>query len=181
MVPLTDNGLIAHESVVTLTLFRVQQFQVELIMLLPGAAAWPGEHCHPDVDSYEVAIDETNASSFTRNGVEVTEPDLIIAVDLAEGGEQVWRHNLCVRLKPTDWHGTKPLGEKGGVLVSVQHWLNGVPPTTVGKNWKGEPVVAGHRAILAEGDAKNFGAPQGPSRFGSPTTYAGRSLEVSFT
>jgi hypothetical protein len=151
LVPLGDNGLIAHESVVTLTLFRAGEFQVELVMLLPNAKPWPGEHRHPDVDSYEVAIDTDNASSFTRNGKEVTMPDLVVPVEVAPGEV---KNMLCVRLTPDDWHGTKPLGAKGGVLFSVQRWLNGVKPTSVGKNWDGQPVVEGHKAILEQTDAK---------------------------
>ena len=158
LVPLGENGLIAHESVVTLTLFRVMQYQVELVILLPNAPAWPGEHRHPDVDSYEVAIDEDNASNFTRNGQDVSMPDLVVPVDLGtdNNGIPLVKKCLCVRLKPTDWHGTKPLGAKGGVLISVQKWRDGVKPTSVGKNWEGEPVVAGHGEILKSEDAKRF-------------------------
>lgn len=145
------NALIAHASVVTLTLFRSSEFQVELVILLPGAAAWPGEHRHPDVDSYEVAM--FNCVDFTKNGVTCNGPEMLVPVQVTNEGEPVIQHCMCVRLRPTDFHGTVPLKE-GGCLLSVQRWLNGVVPTSVGKNWLGAPVTPGHAAILAQPDSK---------------------------
>ena len=141
--PEMDGTLTVHESVLTMTLFRCDPYQVELVILLPGSPAWPGEHRHPNVDSYEVAW--YNSVDFTKNGKLCNGPELVIPVQVGN----VKLHACCVRLLPTDYHGTTRL-EKGGALISVQKWLNGVKPTSVGLDWDGEPTTAGHAKILAE-------------------------------
>jgi len=127
----------------TMTLFRHPPYQVELVVLLPNSPAWPGEHRHPNVDSYEVAW--YNSVDFTKNGELCNGPELVVPVQI--GG--VVDNRLCVRLLPTDWHGTTPL-KKGAALISVQKWLNGVTPTSVGLDWDGEPTTPGHKTILSE-------------------------------
>lgn len=158
-IPLGENGIIAHESVVTVTLFRQGQYQVELVMLLPNAPAWPGEHRHPNIDSYEVAVDDDNAPGFTLNGEVFENPHFCVRVLLGadQGGLPVYKLCPVLRLKPTDWHGTVPRGAKGGVLMSVQRWKDGVSPTSVGKDWEGEPVVEGHKRVLNLPDATFMG------------------------
>lgn len=140
--PEEDRTLTVHESVMTLTLFRRPPFQVELVVLLPNSPGWPGEHRHPNVDSYEVAW--YNTVNFTKNGVICNGAELVVPVQIAQG---VFVESGCVRLRPTDWHGTNQLKE-GGALISVQHWLNGVEPTSVGNDWLGEPTTEGHAELL---------------------------------
>lgn len=141
---LLPKALTVHESVLTLTLFRSPPFQVELVVLLPGAAAWPGEHRHPNVDSYEVAW--LNTSNFIKNGKAIGDPELWVPVQTSPG-----RFTMAgaVRLLPTDFHGIPAL-PAGGALLSVQHWLNGVEPSSVGMDWIGEPTTPGHAKLLAE-------------------------------
>jgi hypothetical protein len=114
------------------------------VILLPNSPAWPGEHRHPNVDSYEVAW--FNTVNFTKNGKICNGPELLVPVEPTPG-----RFGMagCVRLLPTDWHGTNQLPE-GGALISVQHWLNEVEPTSVGMDWIGEPTTPGHAKLLAE-------------------------------
>jgi hypothetical protein len=133
----------AHESVVTLTLLKVPPYQVELVTLLPNSPAWPGQHCHPNVDSYEVAL--FNSLDFIKNGEVCNGPERVVPVKYC--GTTL--HAGCVRLLPTDWHGTKPL-KGGAALISVQKWLNGVEPTSVGNDWKGEPTTPGHAQLLKD-------------------------------
>jgi hypothetical protein len=142
--PEVPGVITVHESVLTITIFKAPPFQVELVILLPNSPAWPGEHRHPNVDSYEVAW--FNSLDFIKNGKICNGPELVIPVPV-EGGFTV--PAFCVRLRPTDWHGTKPL-PMGAALISVQHWLNGVEPTSVGNDWIGEPTTPGHAKILAE-------------------------------
>lgn len=143
--PEEDGVLTVHESVLTLTIFRCPPFQVELVILLPNSPAWPGEHRHPNVDSYEVAW--YNSVDFTKNGRLCNGPELVVPVPVA-GCDHV-QQAFCVRLTPDDWHGTTPL-KKGAALISVQRWLNGVAPTSVGLDWIGQPVTKGHEALLNE-------------------------------
>lgn len=137
-------SLTAYGSVITTVLFRADPFQVELVIKLPGAPAWPGEHRHPNVDTFEVSW--FNTVNLTKNGKVVTGPELIVPVKIS--GDQFVEAE-CVRLLPTDWHGAGDQTE-GVVLLSVQHWLNGITPNSVGLDWVGNPATDGHAAILEE-------------------------------
>lgn len=141
--PEQPDTLTVHESVLTLTLFRAEPYQVELVMLLPNSPPWPGEHRHPNVDSYECAW--FNSVDFTKNGKLCNGPELVVPVTVGKLTDL----RCCVRLLPTDWHGTTPL-KAGACLISVQKWLNGVKPTSVGQDWDGQPVTRGHKQILVE-------------------------------
>lgn len=122
-----------NESVLTHVLYRNPPFQAELVILKPNRPAWPGQHRHPNVDSFEVAM--FNCVDFIKNGQTQNGPELV----LNTGGHR----SLCVRLLPTDYHSTPAL-RPGASLLSVQHWQNDVQPTSVGLDWIGEPVAAGH-------------------------------------
>lgn len=140
-----EPGTLTHyESVFTLTLYRNDPWQVELVIIKPGLPPWPGEHCHPNVDSYEVTW--YNNVNFTKNGKVVNGPELVVPVELAKGSFALAK---CVRLKPTDYHGINNLPE-GGSLISVQRWLNGVKPTSVGNDWRGQPTTEAHAELLRQ-------------------------------
>lgn len=121
-------------SVTTIILHREGQFQTELVISHPGPE-WPGEHCHPNVDSIEVEV--FDCKGLTRNGEAITKPDAV--------------HNgrYLVHLAPTDYHGNKA-NLNGISLLSCQKWLNGVDPSSVGLDWHGEPVHAAHANLIAE-------------------------------
>lgn len=120
---------LCHDTVSTAVVHREGQFQAEIVLSHPGAPEWPGEHCHPDVDSVEVGI--YNTGNLTREGENVTEADFIY-----NGFPLVYLDHTCR-------HGAK-FKDRGFLLLSIQKWLNGVPPTSVGLNWHGEPVHESH-------------------------------------
>lgn len=126
-----------NAKVLTVVVFRAPPFQVELVVAKPGTTPWPGEHRHPNVDSFEVAL--FNNFDFTKNGMVVNGPELSIPIETGP----ITFSPACVRLTPNDWHGAAPRYE-GAVLFSVQHWLNGVAPTSVGLDWIGQPVDESH-------------------------------------
>jgi hypothetical protein len=130
-----------HESVITQVIFRYDRFQVELV-ILRGDSTWPGEHRHPDVDSVEV--DLNNSVVFTKNGEKRNTPDFQVPVQIG----QVTQYCNCVRLLPTDSHGICEVAPGGAAILSVQEWLNGVAPSSVGLNWDGVPVSFGHQNQL---------------------------------
>lgn len=131
--------ILDNQSVLTMCLFRQPPFQVELVVLKPGSAPWPGEHRHPHVDSYEV--DLYNNWDFTKNGLDVTQPEFVVPVSLNNG---FFSNARAVRLLPSDWHGARCRPE-GAALFSVQQWADGVTPTSVGLDWEGQPVDASHQ------------------------------------
>lgn len=96
-------------------LFRQGQYQVQLFIVQPNSIIKP--HIHPNVDSYEVYLG--GDIIFTRDDVEFEQTE----------------YGDTIRVKPTNWHGGK-FGERGGSFLSVQKWLNGVKPTSVGEDWQ---------------------------------------------
>jgi hypothetical protein len=129
-------GIYDYGPVRSLVLFRGGEFQVELFTVAPGYG-FGAEHRHPDVDSYEVHV--WGEIVLTINGQDSA------PVQLDIGG----RPFLITRVTPDDWHGAHPMSA-GGAFFSVQHWLNGVPPTSVGLNWVGAPPSAEHALRLQE-------------------------------
>ena len=116
--PPLDNSLTHIKDTYGVVLYRQGPFQVELFNVKPNSEIVP--HLHPNVDSFEVFL--TGDIHFMCNGEWSYEQKL---------GESI------TRVKPDSWHGGL-FGEKGGCFLSVQHWLNGVPPTFVGNDWVDE-------------------------------------------
>ena len=95
-------------------LYRQEPYQVQLFIVQPNSDI--EAHIHPNVDSYEVYVG--GDINFMCDNVE-------------------YKNNAignCIRVKPNSWHGGK-FGERGGCFLSVQKWLNGVIPTSVGNDW----------------------------------------------
>jgi len=95
-------------------LYRDGQYQVQLFIVKPNSEIPP--HIHPNVDSYEVYLSGDinfmcNDKWFNQN-----------------------KFGSYIRVKENSYHGGK-FGERGGCFLSVQKWLNGVEPTSVGENW----------------------------------------------
>jgi mannose-6-phosphate isomerase-like protein (cupin superfamily) len=95
-------------------LFRDGCYQVQLFIVKPDSVIEP--HIHPNVDSFEVFIGGDirfmcNDEWFEQNTI----------------GDSI-------RVYPNSWHGGE-FGGKGGCFLSIQKWLNGVSPTSVGDDW----------------------------------------------
>jgi hypothetical protein len=97
-----------------LVLFREGQYQVQLFILQPYSIIMP--HVHPNVDSYEVFMG--GDISFEVDGVVHNQIEML----------------EYIRVHPTSLH-SGIAGPRGGSFLSVQHWLNGEKPTTVGHDW----------------------------------------------
>jgi quercetin dioxygenase-like cupin family protein len=112
--PPDDNPVNIIGSCYGAVLYRKDQFQVQLFIVKPHSIINP--HLHPNVDSYEVFV--SGDINFMRDGEWFTQNKL-------EGD---------LRIYPSTWHGGK-FGQRGGVFLSVQHWLNGIKPTSVEDDW----------------------------------------------
>lgn len=95
-------------------LYRQDPYQVQLFIVQPNSDIEP--HIHPNVDSYEVFVG--GDIKFICDNIEYDQNAV----------------GMYIRVKPNSWHGGK-FGERGGCFLSVQKWLNGVPPTSVGNDW----------------------------------------------
>lgn len=95
-------------------LYRQGPYQVQLFNVQPNSVIEP--HIHPNVDSFEVFVG--GDINFMCNDVWYEQSEL----------------GSNIRVLPSSWHGGK-FGARGGCFLSVQKWLNGVPPTSVGNDW----------------------------------------------
>lgn len=123
------------DPVDSLVLYRKPPFQVELFVI-KNDGGFPEEHRHPDVDTIEVHL--CGDIPLTING----KPPQSLFVPRPP------IEPLCLnRIRPTDYHGAEKV-PGGGAFLSIQHWLNGVTPTSVGLNWEGSPTSLTHAELL---------------------------------
>lgn len=126
-------------DLMSVILFRDDEFQAELFIVRPGATERCGEHGHPDVDSMEVAI--SGELYFTLEGQLVC-PRRSSRQIASDGSLEKYLHR--VRVYPNQSH-TAFVGKDGGCFLSLQRWLNGVKPSSIGLNWSGEEHAAQHK------------------------------------
>jgi len=106
--------------------YRNREFQVQVFLFPPFAVA--PEHTHPNVHSYEVGLSGDLWFSHGGKWIHPKHPAF-----------HFYRRNRCIRVHNVDLHGAA-VGPNGGMFLSVQQWLNGVPPTCVGKDYEGYGV-----------------------------------------
>lgn len=110
-----DNSLVYQKDTHGVVLFRQAPYQVEMFLVKPNSEIVP--HIHPNVDSFEVYV--SGDIKFMCNGHVFEQTRL---------GDKI-------RVTPNSWHGGL-FGERGGCFLSVQKWLNNVPPKFVGDDWQ---------------------------------------------
>ena len=130
------------EGANTITMYRVGNKQAQMILMDPDVEI--PEHVHPNVDSYEVAL---NGMTFTHSGQELVNYET--DNEVTEAGLYM-NHGMCVRVKPDDVHGGNS-SPNGAVFISVQHWLNDVPPTSVERDWSGSTLGDTHTGSILSG------------------------------
>jgi hypothetical protein len=120
------------------TLYRKGEYQVELFIVQPNSVILP--HIHPNVDSYEdyIAGDidfvlEGKLYNYMNGGNS----------ELPSIDENYLSVNEPLRVHPNSWHGGV-FGKRGGTFISIQRWLNGVPPKFVGDDWVGKDDTASY-------------------------------------
>jgi quercetin dioxygenase-like cupin family protein len=120
----SDSSLVHQKDTHGVVLYRYEQYQVELFNVKPNSEIVP--HIHPNVDSFEVYV----------------------AGDIKFMCNQDWFEQSTlgdkIRVYPNSWHGGL-FGERGGCFLSVQKWLNGVPPSFVGNDWKDNAETASYK------------------------------------
>lgn len=108
-------------------LYRAECWQVQVFILEPFAII--PDHIHPNVDSYEVFL--SGDIELSINGV-IKNPR---GLEASFTGSNVY-YGTDFRILPNTWHGGNASSE-GGSFLSIQQWLNGTIPTTVGDDWSG--------------------------------------------
>jgi hypothetical protein len=121
------------EGVTGLVLYRKPPFQVQLFIVAPNVII--PDHHHPNVDSYEYFLHGMNFSYKGHWLIRNFGGDEIDGVAQHAG--------VTLRVNPLDKHGAES-SDQGGAFMSIQHWLNGVEPTSVGNDWVGETMGNEH-------------------------------------
>ena len=118
------------EGVTGLTIYRDGPFQVQLFIAAPNTVI--PNHIHPNVDSYEVAL---NGMEFFLND------DVMLSRERNDTPDGNYSDAMyeTIRVHPDVPHGGIA-GKNGGSFMSIQHWLNGVEPTSVGNDWNGDTM-----------------------------------------
>lgn len=98
-------------------LYRSGPYQVELFTIKPNTVGVA--HVHPNVDSYELYV--SGDIDFTIDGKLYSCTDQIVKP-------------VPVRIYPHYWH-EGVTSATGGSFLSIQKWLNGVPPSSVTLDW----------------------------------------------
>lgn len=115
------NALKMMENSTEFVLYRDGQIQVEFIFIRGGVAVPP--HIHPNVDTYEVPWHGDEAFAHVEG--RLYPPN--------EPGDRTPRFiPLAFGAMHSAWPGN------GLALLSIQAWLNGVPPTFITDDWVGE-------------------------------------------
>ena len=124
-----ENSVHFVEGVTGMTIYRHGPFQVQLFTITPDTIV--PEHMHPNVDSFEVAL---AGIEFYLNGETALSMDY--SLDIHKESKLSMAFYKVLRVLPETPHGGLS-SSNGGCFMSVQHWLNGVEPTSVGNDWKG--------------------------------------------
>tara|TARA_R110000824_G_scaffold400766_2_gene609277 strand:+ start:11 stop:583 length:573 start_codon:yes stop_codon:yes gene_type:complete len=144
-----DNPIMIIDGIHGITLYRVEQFQVQLFLLAPNVVI--PQHKHPNVDSYEVGM---WGVLLTHKGKPVLADKIENAMTPKEkGGKYSGCQNLTLRVRPDDVHGGYS-GPKGGSFMSVQYWCDGIKPSSVETNWIGETLGDKHSKKLFNSDVE---------------------------
>ena len=128
------------QDVTALLVCRKGQFQVEMGIVPPDS--FIPEHVHPNIDSYEVGVG--GGMCLSRNGQWIVKETLDIDPPSPEDPSLNRKRGAAIRVRPGDVHGGC-FGTEGAVFYSVQHWLNGVKPTSVAHDYSGKVLGPDHQ------------------------------------
>lgn len=134
------------ENVTSVLMYREGQFQVQMF-IVPEGTIIP-EHVHPNVDSIEIYVGDNFRLSHSGK---FTNPESDIAPDGGPLGFAKLRGH-AIRVRPDHLLGGI-FGKGGGVFLSIQHWLNGVKPHCVARDYTGTTMGPDHQEKVVFGDA----------------------------
>lgn len=131
--PPLENSIDVNGKLHAVVLFREGPWQVQLISVAPNSLIV--EHRHPNVDTYEIFFSGNHV--LVMNGKQlytIEDYDKLEAMSFEEYYKIPYGFGLATRIAPKDWHRVE-FGSKGGSFLSIQKWLYGVEPTSVGYDW----------------------------------------------
>jgi hypothetical protein len=114
-----------------IVLYRDGEFQVELFTIRAGAVVPP--HRHPNVDTYEVFL-HVGEGACARAAHKVSNSGVrwLPAIHPEDPkGRSFFIAHGALHMATN--------GNEDALVLSVQHWRNGVPPTFITDDWEGPP------------------------------------------
>lgn len=141
--PPVDAGIQTVEGVHGLVIWREGRFQVQLFICAPNVVI--PCHSHPNVDSYEVVTD--GLVDFVIDGERVVHTE---GLKRRKGDHSAW-FGIAARVRPGAKHGGF-VGPNGGSFMSIQHWPEGIPMSSVGHDWVGETMGPRHDAEVGKAE-----------------------------
>ena len=130
------------QDVTAVVWLREGAYQVELFIVPPNYII--PEHVHPNVESYEMFLG--GDISFSHSGRWVTNNNLIMLPGSSD------KRGALVPIETNDLHGGA-FGPRGGVFMSIQKWLNNIPPHSVSSDYTGPVMGSHHFNSVKSGDA----------------------------
>ena len=130
------------QDVTAVVWLRHGPYQVELFIVPPNYII--PEHVHPNVESYEMFIG--GDVSFSHGGRWVGLDNLILLPGSSD------KRGGLIAVETNDLHGGA-FGPRGGVFMSIQKWLNGIPPHSVSGDYTGPVMGKQHFDSVKSGDA----------------------------
>jgi len=140
------------EDVTSITWMRSEDMQVQLFAVPPNYVI--PEHTHPNVDSYELLVG--GDIKFSKDGDWVKDTDATTTSFFSGMSNLHPMRGSIIRIHPDTPHGGV-FGPRGGVFMSIQQWLNGVPPHCVSYDYDGLVMGDDHLEGVVEGNAKSKG------------------------
>ncbi len=113
------DGVIFQKDTYGLVLYREGPYQVELFIMKPSVDVM--DHIHPNVDTYEVHLTG----------------DVIFSVVDTFSQDAKRKIGDYIRVPENVAHSAQ-IHAGGGAFLSIQKWLNNVPPTSVTLDWEGK-------------------------------------------
>ncbi|MGL5936903.1 MAG: hypothetical protein ACRCZI_14910 [Cetobacterium sp.] len=134
------NAITNFGNIISFVIYRKDQYQVELF-IVPSSPSSFTNHRHPDVDTYEFPLSGDNTLYFDGRPI------------YTEAQINVWLSGLSksqpVHISPSQYHSGD--ARTPYAFLSIQYWLNGVPPSSVGLNWDGE-LSSSEQAYMLNGN-----------------------------
>lgn len=132
-----QRNILAVEGITCFVLYRDAPYQVELVII--GANVSIPDHCHDDIESFEVFV--SGSLEFYVDGVQTG--------FMRQPRNDGMSRDFCkyVPIASDAVHGGCA-GPEGASFLSVQRWREGVAPSHVLLNWRGDAMGKGHAAVI---------------------------------
>lgn len=139
--PPQDNAIFRTNNASALVLYREGQFQAEMYIGDPNSVT--PEHSHPGIKSIIMFL--SGEGNTTVNGNFVADPRPYFNKINEDGTSILFKQKVVV--DPNDTHGLTTY-RRGFAFLSIEHWPDGVEPTSVTLHWEGETTGDIHSNII---------------------------------